>query len=313
MAGDRLDHSGLHRLAQAIAVGAGAQRRLYVVQAGEVAQRFVGENQLVQRHIGGDRQAQFLGLGDQARATGAGQLAEVRAYASLLDQQQVARQCHGFGGFRDARQTKEAGHCAFVGEAALGQVAVLGVEDHRQVEGCRVLQGACQGAVVAKGFQAVAECHAASVAQGNQLCQLFAFQAFAQGADREHFAVPGFAGAVEDQLGHCRGVQHRLGLRRAAQAGDAASGRSAGFAGDAAFAAVTRLAQGNVEVDQAGGGDQACCIDAACRAEASRRCAHGDNLAGINVQVSGLVQAALWINDPGAENTEGHWAFSCSN
>jgi hypothetical protein len=108
-----------------------------------------------------------------------------------------------------------------MGQAAFGQIVVLGVEDHRQVEGGRVFQRPAQGAGVAETLQAVAEGHAAGVAQGDQLGQLFAVQAFAQGADREHFGVAGFAGAVEDQLGHGRGVQHRLGLRRAAQAGDA--------------------------------------------------------------------------------------------
>ncbi|MNZ41518.1 hypothetical protein D3C78_590700 [compost metagenome] len=313
MAGDRLDHPGLHRLAQAIAVGAGAQRRLYVVQAGEVAQRFVGENQLVQRHVGGDRQAQLLGLGNQARTTGTGQLAEVRAHAGLFDQQQVARQGHGFGGFRDARQAEEAGHGAFVGQAALGQVAVLGVEHHGQVEGGGVFQGAGQGTVVGDFLQAIAEGHAAGVAQGHQLGQLLAFQALGQGADRVDLAVGGLAGAVEDQFGHGRGVQHRLGLRRAAQAGDTAGDGGAGFTGDVAFAAVARLAQGHAEVDQAGRGDQAISLDRAAGVEAGRGGTDGGNAAAVQVQVGDLVQAAVGVDDPGAENTDGHWAFSWSN
>ncbi|MNT00617.1 hypothetical protein D3C72_1350540 [compost metagenome] len=284
-----------------------------MVEAGEVAQRFIGEDQLIQRHVSGDWQAEFLGLSDQACAAGAGQLAEVRPYARLFDQQQVARQGHGFGGFRNAWKAEETGHRAFVGQAALSQVAVLRVEDHRQVKGCRVLKSARQGAVVAKGVEAIAERHAAGVAQRNELCKLFAFQAFAQGADRKYLAVPGFAGAVEDQLGDCRSVQHRLGLRWAAQAGDATCCCCAGFAGDAAFAAVARLAQGNVEVNQARCGDQALGVDSACRSKTGRCRTDGNDLASIDVQVGGLVQAAQWVDDPGAENTEGHWAFSCSN
>jgi hypothetical protein len=194
-----------------------------------------------------------------------------------------------------------------------GQVAVLGMEDHRQVEGGRVVQRAGQGAGVGEAVQAVAEGHAAGIAQGDQLGQLLAFQALAQGADRVHLAVPGFTGAVQDQLGDCRGVEHRPGLRRAAQAGHATGGGGAGFAGDAALAAVAGLAQGNAQVDQAGRGHQAGGVQGTGGLEAGRGSADGDDLAGVDVQVADLVQAAGWVDDTGAEDTQAHWAFSCSN
>ena len=154
----------------------------------------------------------------------------------------LTSESHGFCCFRNARQAEEAGHCAFVGQAAFGQVAVLGMEDHRQVEGGRVFQGAAQGARAAKAFQAIAEGHATGVTQGDQFGKLFAVQALAQGTNGKHFAIAGFAGAVEDQLGHSGSVQHRLGIGWAAQAGHATGGGGLGFAGDAAFAAVARLA-----------------------------------------------------------------------
>ncbi len=313
VAGDGLDHPRLHRLTQSVTVGSGAQRRLHVIQAGELAQRLVREDQLVQRYIGGHRQAQGLGLGDQPRATGAGDLAEVRTHAALFHQQQVARQGHGFGAFRDARQAEEAGHGTFVGQAALGQVAVLGVEHHRQVEGGGILQGAGQGTVVGDFLQAVAKRYATGVTQGHQFGQLLALQALGQGADRVDLAVGGFAGAVKDKFGYRRGVQHRLGLWRAAQAGDTAGNGSAGFTGDVAFAAVTRLAQGHAQVDQAGRSDQAISLDRATGAETGRCGADGDNAAAVQVQVGDLVQAAVGVDHPGAKNTDGHWAFSWSN
>ena len=313
VAGNRLDHARFDRSAQTIPVFGSAQRRLHVVQAGKLAQRLIGEYQLVQRHIGGHRQAEFLRLGNQLCATGAGDLAEVRTHAALFHQQQVARQCHGFGAFRDARQAEETGHGTFVGQAALGQVAVLGVEHHGQVEGGGIFQGAGQGTVVGDLFQAVAEGHATGVAQGHQLGQLLAFKAFGQGADRVHLAVGSLTGAVQDQLGHRRGVQHRLGLRRAAQAGDTAGHGCAGFTRDVAFAAVTRLAQGHAQVHQARCGNQAIGLDRAAGAEAGWRGADGGNAATVQVQVGDLVQAGFGIDDPGAKNTDGHWAFSWSN
>ncbi|MNZ82440.1 hypothetical protein D3C78_1011380 [compost metagenome] len=237
----------------------------------------------------------------------------MRTYAGLLDQQQVARQGNGLGGFRNAGQAEETGHRAFMGQAALGQVAVLGVEDHGQVEGGSVFQGTGQGTVVGDFFQAVTEGYATGVTQGDQFGQLLAFQALGQGADGVDLAVAGFAGAVEDQLGHCRGIEHRLGLRWAAQAGDASGHGGAGFTGNGALAAVTRLAQRYTEVDQAGCGDQAICLDCTAGAEAGRGRADGGNAATVQVQVGDVVQATLGVDDPGAKNAEGHWAFSWSS
>lgn len=313
VAGDGLYHAVLHRFAQGFAVGPGAQRRLHVVEAGEAHQRFVGEDQLVQRHVAGHRQATGLGLGDEFDAAGAGQLAEVRAHAALFHQQQVAGQGHGLGGFRDPREAEEAGGRAFVGEAAFGEIGVLRGEDHRQVEGRRVLQGTPQDAVAGEAMQAVGEGHATGVAQGHQFRQLLAAEAAGQRADGVDLGVAGLAGAVEDQLGHRRGVQHRPGVGRAAQAGGAAGRGGAGLAFDVALASVARLAQGDAEVDQSRRGHQAGAVEGLLGAEAGRRGADGDDLASLDVEVADLVQATGRVDDAGASDTDGHSASSCSS
>ena len=202
VAGDGRDHPGLDRRPQAVAVGLGAQRRLHVIEAGEVAQGLIGQDQLIQGHVGSHRQAACLGVGNHLRAASTGQLAEVSAHARLFHQQQVTGQGHGFGAFRDAGQAEEARRRPFMGDAAGRQVVVLGMQDHGQVEGGGIFQGAAQGAVVVEAVQAIAKGHAAGVAQGHQLGQLFAVEVFAQGADGEDLAVSGFAGAVENQLGN---------------------------------------------------------------------------------------------------------------
>ncbi|MCY1301268.1 hypothetical protein D9M68_731230 [compost metagenome] len=228
------------------------------------------------------------------------------AHAGLLDQQQVAGQGHGLGALGNPGEAEEAGGRPFVGEAAFGQLAVLGVEHHGEVEGRRVLQRAAQGAVVVELDEAVAEGHAAGVAQRHQFGQLLAGEILAQRADGEHLGVPGLAGAVEDQLGDRRGVEHRLGQRRAAQAGDAAGGGGQGLAGDAALAAVARLAQGHGEVDQPGRGDQALGVEAAFGDEAGRRLADAGDLGILDIQVGDLVEAAGRIDDAGAEDVGAH-------
>ncbi|VVN35749.1 hypothetical protein PS645_05087 [Pseudomonas fluorescens] len=284
-----------------------------MIEAVEVDQRLIGKNQLIQRHVCGHRQTARLGLSDQRYAASTGELAEVRTHATLLDQQQISRQRHSFRGFRNARQAKETGGRPFMRQATFGQIMVLRIEDHRQVESRCIFQRPTQRARVAETLQAVAEGHATSIAQGNQLGQLLAVQALAQRADGEHLGISGLAGTVEDQFGHCRGVEHRFGLWRAAQAGHTASCGSAGFADNRALAAVTRLAQGDVEVDQPRGGDQPLSVDGISRDEVRRGGADRDNLAGLHMNVGNLIQSADGIDDASAEDAELHWAFSWSN
>ncbi|MCY1238062.1 hypothetical protein D9M72_507800 [compost metagenome] len=233
------------------------------------------------------------------------------AHAALFDQQQVAGQGHGFGGFRDAGQAKEAGGGAFMGQAAFGQRGVLGVEDHGQVEGGRVFQGAALHAVAGEACQAVAEGHATHVAQGRQFGQLLAGQALGEGANGKDLGVAGFLGAVEDHLGHGRSVQHRAGQGRAAEAGDATADGGQGLTGDIALAAVAGLAQGDGQVHQAGGGHQALGVEGLVRFETGGGLADGGDLAAVEEEVGDLVVAAGRVDQAGSEDMDTH-QFSSS-
>ncbi len=284
-----------------------------MIQAGEIDQRLISQNQLIQRYIRRHRQPTRLCLSNQGRAACAGQLAEVRAHAALLHQQQVAGQRHGLGCFRNARQAQKCCRRAIMGQTAFGQIMILRVENHGQVEGGGVFQRPAQRTGIAETAQAVAERHAACVAQGDQFGQLLAFQALAQCANREHLAETGFTGTVQNQFGHRRGVEHRFGLWRAAQAGHAACDRSAGFTGDAAFTAIARLAQGHVEVNQAGRCHQPGSVDDLSGFETGRCGTDCDEFACFDMQVGGLIQPAGRVDDASAEDAELHWAFSCSN
>ncbi len=190
-----------------------------------------------------------------------------------------------------------------MGEAAFGQVAVLGMKDHRQVEGGGVFQGAAQVAVAGELGEPVAESDAAGLAQGDQLGQLFSGQVAGQRTDREDLGMAGFAGAVEDQLGHRGGVQHRTRLRWAAQTGDAAGCRSQGFTGDRALAAVARLAQGDREIDEPGRGDQALRIDCLLSLEAGRSLANGRDPAILQEDIGDFVAPAVGVDNARAEDS----------
>ena len=145
-------------------------------------------------------------------------------------------------------------------------------------------------------------------------CKVFPIGALSKGLEGEQLAeliALRDAGCVAFGNGRC--VQHRFGLRWAAQASDTACSGGTGFAGDAAFAAVARFAQGDVQVHQPRRGHQAFGVDGLGRAETAGCGADGNDLAGFQVQIRNLIQAAGRIDDSGAENAELHWAFSCSN
>ncbi|MNN43707.1 hypothetical protein D3C81_1579560 [compost metagenome] len=132
-----------------------------------------------------------------------------------------------------------------------------------------------------------------------------------QCADRKDLGIARFPSPVEDQFGDCRRVQHRLGLRRAAQAGDPAGGGGEGLAVDIALAAVAGFAQGDIQVHQAGGGDQPGGVDHAGCLEAGGSVAEGCNLAGLDMDIGDLVQATGRVDYAGATDTDGHSASSC--
>ncbi len=193
-----------------------------------------------------------------------------------------------------------------MGKPTFGQVAVLRVEDHRQIEGGGIFQGAAQVAIAGKFGEAVTESDAAGFAQRDQFRQLLASQIARQRTDGKYLGVARLAGTIEDQLGDCRSVQDRARLRRAAQAGDAAGRCCEGLAGNAALAAVARLAQRHGEIDQAGCGDQSLAIDRPLRFETSRGLADGGDLAMLQENIGDFVTPADGVDHARAEDSNCH-------
>src|SRR5690606_22973652 len=135
---------------------------------------------------------------------------------------------------------------------------------------------------------------------------LVTFEPLGQGADGENPGLTGALAAVEDQLGHRRGIQHRPAVRRTAQAGHAAGGRGPGFTGDIALTAEARFAQAGIEGDQARAGGPPAGVDRLGGDETFRRLAQGVNPAVINMQVNDLVELAGRVNHPSAGNGNAH-------
>src|SRR5690606_21610193 len=240
---------------------AAAQRRHDMQQTGIAVQILITQQQLIHGHIGGDRQTACLGIGEHVDGPSAAQATEVRAHAGLFDQQQIPRKGYGFSAFGNPHQTQPRGSGAFVGHATFGQGRVEWGKDDWQVETGGVFQRTAQDAGALHGRQTLSEGHTTGITQRHQLAQVFAIQPASQRADGEYPCLTGAFGAVQNQFSYRGGIQYRAAVRWTAQAGDAANGSSAGFAGDAAFATEARLAQADVQIDQARAGDQAAGIN----------------------------------------------------
>src|SRR5690606_15833932 len=86
-----------------------------------------------------------------------------------------------------------------------------------------------------------------------------------------------------------------------------------GFAGNAALAAVARLAQGDAEVDQAGCGDQAVGVQRLFGLKAGRDLANRDDPAVGQIEIGELLNADGRVDYPGAKNRDLHQFCSPSS
>ena len=111
-------------------VGRRAQRRIGarvgVVRLDAVTRR-VGQHQVVRRDLGGDAHAARLGAAHLLDRAGGAQVRQVQSAAGQARQRQVARDGDLLGLARDALEPEHRRQRAFVHDAAVDQVGVLGV------------------------------------------------------------------------------------------------------------------------------------------------------------------------------------------
>src|SRR5690606_5136092 len=74
----------------------------------------------------------------------------------------------------------------------------------------------------------------------------------------------------------------------------------------AALTPIAGLTQGHGQVHQTGAGDQSARIDFLFDLETLRGLTDGDQLGGIDIKVSNLVQTAGRVDDASTEDTSGH-------
>ena len=137
---------------------------------------------------------------------------------------------------------------------------VLAVVDDGQARDARVLQGVTEQRAVGDRRAVVAERDAARLRQLRQLGQLVAFAALADGPDRQH-PHRGIGGGTQDVLDGRARIDRWLGVRHAADRGEAAAGRRLRAGGDRLLVLEAGVAQVAVEVDETGADDEAGGVD----------------------------------------------------
>ena len=139
----------------------------------------------------------------------------------------------------------------------LGQLADLGMVEHRLVEHQAVLEGpAHQLGVVDRGA-VVAEGHRPGLDQLADLGQFLPLAVLAHAGDDEDVAVAGLGGLVADELDRALAVDGRVGVGHAGDRGEAAGQRRGRARLDRLVLLEARLAEVDVHVDQARGDDPA--------------------------------------------------------
>ena len=201
-------------LAQRHTSRSGAQRRIDLEEGVVAADQFVGEQQMVRCHLGGDVDAALLGAPDQVDAAGGGDVAHVQPRADVVGQQDVAGDDRLLRGGGPAPQPQHGRHRALVHLRAGGEPRLLRVLGDDPVERLDVLQCPAHEQRVVDTFAVVAEHpHAGGrIGHGAEFGQLLPAQADGDGPDREDVDVAGLLAQSVDLLDDTGGVGHRVGV-----------------------------------------------------------------------------------------------------
>ncbi len=136
-----------------------------------------------------------------------------------------------------------------------------------------------------------------------ELGQLLPLAALAHGPDRIDVCLPGALGLEHDELGRGLGVDRRQRVGHAGDGGHAAGQRGGRAGGDGLVLLVARLAEVDVDVDQARADDHAAGVDDDLGLFVAA--AHRQDSAAADPQVADLVEVLARVDDPAAADLNG--------
>ena len=186
--------------------------------------------------------------------------------------------------------------------AALAQVRILRTQPDGVAEGVRILQRAHQHGGVFYRVLGLRETDAAGFGQLGHLGQLMAFQAHGQRAERVNVRLVQAACAMHQHFNQTWLVQHRIGIGRTDQTGDATGQCRLQFGFQRGLVFITGFAQAHRQVDETGSDDQTGSVYGLVGLEASGRLADGGDFAVDDEHVVAGVDLVGRINHAAVDN-----------
>ena len=178
----------------------------------------------------------------------------------LLGKLNVALDHGRFRGRLHTAQAETKRSWAFVHRAVFGHARVFRVLDDGEVETGRRPQRVAHHGVAEDGTAVVADCDPAGALQGSEISKHGALAGMGRGDNREH--VDHSAAFRLLNPGNPFGrIDNRRRVRHAANGSEAASSSSGSSGCDALFVALARLTQVDVQINEAGGDDQAASVE----------------------------------------------------
>jgi hypothetical protein len=181
-----------------------------------------------------------------------------------------------------------------------------------EVKGGGVFQRPPQHQGIDYRLAAVADANATGFLQRRHFRQPLAAQAMRQCAQGQHPAVTGGLGPATNQLHHRRFVNHRIGVGRADQRGNASSGGGFTLAGDSRLVFVARFPQTGAEINQARTDDTAISGNLPIRRKAVRGLTDADDVTVSDKQVQQRINLMRGIKQSATANGDTHQAHSSS-
>ena len=246
------------RPATSAARSAAAQRRIHFVGARVVGLHVgIGQREVVRRHLAGDAHAARAGGADQRDALGGGDVLDVERGAGGLGQRDVARDDLRLGLRRHAGQVAAFAMFARMHHTGFFQHVVLGVFHQHLAEQLGGVQRFFQQRGVRNHTAIVGEGGGARGGQRREVGQLLALAVFRHAARRQHARQPDLRATLQHELDDVRRRVRRQGVRHGNHGGEAAARRRAGAGLDGFRGFAARLAQMDVQIDQARRDDEA--------------------------------------------------------
>ena len=249
---DNVDQAGRDGIDEGQAVAFGAQGRIETEEGAVVADVDLVEHQVVDRGRGEDLKTLGLGAFQRFQAFAGRHLIDEEARAGHFGQGEVALDHDAFGQGRDTGKPHARRHFAGGGHGAFGKPGFLRAVGDQGVEAVGIVQHAAEDLGIDDRLIGIGEIERTGLGHQADFRHLFALQLLGGGAggiDVDQFDI---AGAAQDEIGHGRFVDARIGVGLDDEGGNApgGGGQAGGFQGLGGF--VTGFAGLDAHVDQAG-------------------------------------------------------------